>query len=285
MKTQKAKMNKRSRTATVPNRPVRPGHLRALLRRLLAVGGVVFLLVMGFFLIESAMESPVNRVVVNGEFKHLDESVVSVKIQPYLDRALPNTDLEAIRTALEGLPWVKQVDLQRRWPDTLEISIVERRPIARWRDTSLIDYDGAVFVPASFPEDITFPQLSGADGDDSEVFENYRRFIEITQPHGFGLIELAKDFRGNWLAVLDSGTQLVLGREDIIKKMHKFLDSRTQLQSGTDMHMARVDLRYGNGVAITWQPRNERQLALHAGAQTLNELEEGHSTDGRHTGT
>lgn len=78
--------------------------------------------------------------------------------------AMPLVDVTAIRERLLGFGWVKDARVSRRFPDTLVIDIVERRPAALWQDDgrlSLIDAEGVVLdrVPVSQMPDL--PLLIG----------------------------------------------------------------------------------------------------------------------------
>jgi cell division protein FtsQ len=56
---------------------------------------------------------------------------------------------------LESLPWVRSAVIERRLPDTLEVRLVERKPLALWQHggkVELIDREGAV---------IPVPRLDG----------------------------------------------------------------------------------------------------------------------------
>lgn len=56
-------------------------------------------------------------------------------------------DLGDTRARLQELPWVKDVSIQRRWPDRLDVRVTERRPAALWQQhghMKLIDAEGAV---------------------------------------------------------------------------------------------------------------------------------------------
>lgn len=54
-------------------------------------------------------------------------------------------DLAEMRTRVIDLPWVKDARIERRLPDTLHVTLVERHPLALWqhgRDFTLVDQDG-----------------------------------------------------------------------------------------------------------------------------------------------
>lgn len=75
------------------------------------------------------------------------------------------TDLPAIRGRLKELPWVLDANVRRRWPDRLEVDIIEREPVAIWQYRQrlhLIDADGRL-LPEDRLEDFRhLPLLVGA---------------------------------------------------------------------------------------------------------------------------
>lgn len=78
--------------------------------------------------------------------------------------AMPLVDVTGIRERLLDYGWVKDARVSRRFPDTLVIDIVERKPAALWQDEnrlSLIDAEGVVLdrVPVSRMPDL--PLLIG----------------------------------------------------------------------------------------------------------------------------
>ncbi|WP_324806823.1 FtsQ-type POTRA domain-containing protein [Sphingomonas sp. LY29] len=82
--------------------------------------------------------------------------------------AMPLVDVEAIRARLLKFGWVKDARVSRRFPDTLVIDIVERKPAALWQDDqrlSLIDAEGVVLdrVPVSRMPDLPLLVGKGAN--------------------------------------------------------------------------------------------------------------------------
>ncbi len=69
---------------------------------------------------------------------------------------LLSLDLDTARIGLEALPWIRAASLQRVFPDTVRVRIVERRPLAIWQQENkhyLIDKEGTVItskIPQNF---------------------------------------------------------------------------------------------------------------------------------------
>lgn len=58
-------------------------------------------------------------------------------------------DVAAARERIEGLPWVRDASVERLLPDTILLSVEERRPLALWQHNgafALIDYEGVVIT-------------------------------------------------------------------------------------------------------------------------------------------
>jgi cell division protein FtsQ len=82
--------------------------------------------------------------------------------------AMPLVDVSAIRERLLDYGWVKDARVSRRFPDTLVIDIVERKPAALWQNDeglSLIDAEGVVLdrVPVSRMPDLPLLVGKGAN--------------------------------------------------------------------------------------------------------------------------
>ena len=60
--------------------------------------------------------------------------------------------------SLVKVPWVRAVALRRAWPMTLEITVSEHEPLARWNDSALVNVQGETF---SADYDGELPQFSG----------------------------------------------------------------------------------------------------------------------------
>lgn len=68
-----------------------------------------------------------------------------------IDRGAPilGFDVASARQRVEALPWVRTASVERLLPDTILLSVEERRPLALWQNKgefALIDYEGVVII-------------------------------------------------------------------------------------------------------------------------------------------
>ena len=76
-------------------------------------------------------------------------------------------DVEAARQRVETLPWVRAASVERLLPDTVLLSVEERRPLALWQNKgefALIDYEGVVITRENLSR---FSNLLTVVGDDA----------------------------------------------------------------------------------------------------------------------
>jgi cell division protein FtsQ len=75
-------------------------------------------------------------------------------------------DPQAARERIEGLPWVSSAAVERRLPDTIAITIVERKPVALWQHNekiALIDAAGANLGTVAIESAPALPLIVGGD--------------------------------------------------------------------------------------------------------------------------
>ncbi len=90
----------------------------------------------------------VEEVILQGR---LNESPKDIKrvLGIQLGAPMLSIDLQNVRERLEALPWIRLASLERQYPSTIRINIVERQPTARWQLKNklvLIDTDGNIIT-------------------------------------------------------------------------------------------------------------------------------------------
>lgn len=187
---------------------------------------------------------------------HVTEAQIRLVAERQVRGTFFTVDLDAVRESLEKLPWVREARVERRWPDTLVVSLTEHVPLARWNDDALVSEAGEVFVAAAAAR---LPRLSGPEESSDEVVDAYRRHEAALAPLGARISELRLSPRRSWRIRLDNGLQLVLGREQTDARLVRFVALYPRLfgarpgeagAAAAPVVPATVDLRYPDGFAV-----------------------------------
>ncbi|MCB1698444.1 MAG: cell division protein FtsQ/DivIB, partial [Halioglobus sp.] len=239
--------------ATRKSQPVKTERRPAAwLNRVIVLTGAGIVLVaalQGYIALQSI---PVQYIKVTGELAHTRTDLIQEMIQPALVGGFLRADLQRIRTQLEELPWIYQATVQRRWPNALEIHVVEQLPIARWGDSGFLNHEGQVFQSESSQDWQALPRLDGPRGSAQALVAGYQRLVEILAPVHLSVAQLTVDERDQVEVVLAGGIRLLLGSEDFLERMHRFVAIyRTELAARA-ADVERVDLRYETGVAVAF---------------------------------
>ena len=156
-------------------------------------------------------------------------------------------DLEAIRSSFMRMPWVRNVELRRRWPDGLDVTLEEHSPLARWAPAALVNTHGEVFE-ARYAGPL--PVFAGPEGAAKEMAIQYEFFRRGLSSIGQRPAELLVSARRAWRLKLESGITLELGREHIEARFNRFVATYERTQEMLDHEIQYVDLRYANGFAV-----------------------------------
>lgn len=220
------------------------------LNRLASLGYALAALLIASTLLWRFAQSQVfalREVRVVGNVAHVTRDQVDAVVTRELRGNFFTADLVATRSAFEKLPWVRRVDVRRRWPDRLEIEIQEHRAFARWGDEALVNDYGELFEGAS---NLRLPAMVGPDGSSGEVFARFVEFERALSPLGRKIEEVRLSDRRAWRLRLDNGTVVELGRDGTVERLARFVSvfgrSVAMLESPTSY----VDLRYANGFAV-----------------------------------
>jgi cell division protein FtsQ len=135
----------------------------------------------------------------------------------------------------------------------LVVDITEQQAIARWDVDKLISYRGNVFRPDSIKGFEKLPRLVGPVDSQAEVMQQFSVLSDVLRANQLQLVALALDAQGNWRAELSGDVIMEFGGGDLMEKMQRFLlVYRHSLQPRFEQ-VARIDLRYGSGLAVAWR--------------------------------
>lgn len=236
--------------------------------RLLRVAGFTLALTAALTVLVAAgvvlyryLDAPLRVVAVDGDIHHLRRAEIEDLVSQYLDGGFLTLDMRALQLGLEEHPWIASVRARREWPNGLYLHIDEEAPIARWRDGEFINGRGEVLPGVSADDFKELPELVGPENSEADVMAAYHALTERLAGTGLRIEWLARDDEGLRLR-FSGGTELILGRADTDARVERFLVLWRKGLAARRDELARVDARYGNGVAVRWRAA---PAATHAG--------------------
>jgi cell division protein FtsQ len=172
----------------------------------------------------------------------------------YKDQPLLGLDLNALRKRVEGVGWVKEAQVVRLLPDTLELRVVERRQLAVWQhagQSHVIDDQGRVIKEA---DPNRFPRLPLIVGDGANEFAAKILPAVAQRPRLMEKLEafIRVDDR-RWDLRLKDGSLVQLpavGEEEALIQLEQ-LDQKSRL---LELGFERIDLRDPTVVSV--RPRD-----------------------------
>ncbi|MDH5601424.1 MAG: cell division protein FtsQ/DivIB [Gammaproteobacteria bacterium] len=198
---------------------------------------------------------PVNKIRVHGAFVNVDEAMLHRAIAGVIAGGYFNVDVERVREVVEQLPWVHKASVRRVWPDTLSVSVVEQQPVAISRATGLINSNGEVFKPLNKTVLKKLPVFEGSTTVNKLMLQKYYEMNGVLSEINRTITYLKFDARHAIELKLDNGLKVVLGRDDTVHRLNRFMRiyNKVLLVRINDIDL--VDLRYTNGMAIGWKKK------------------------------
>lgn len=197
---------------------------------------------------------PLKRLQLTSEFRHVDDAQLQAVLRPHVARGFFAVRLQDAQQAVEQLPWVEEAEISKKWPDVLQVKILEHRPFALWDEDLLLSERGNLYprdaMGEALPEGL--PQLGGDRHRVAEVVALYNQSRELFAATGLDVTGLRLDARGSWSIHFDDGLEVIVGRHDAEARIRRFARLLPQLIAPPGKHLQRADLRYANGFALRW---------------------------------
>ena len=196
---------------------------------------------------------PIKYVRIEGVFQYISKDTIRKALQPYVNTDFFSVDMQVIHQAVMQLPWMKKVTVKRVWPDAIDIKVYEQIPAVRWGTNSLLNPNGELFTPDSVAEFQDLPLIIGPKGYEARLLAIMKGLETALSDRSLHLAEFKVNERRAWELELKNGIVIKLGRNGQLKNFQRFLKTMDLLGQEKIDAIAKVDLRYPNGFAITWK--------------------------------
>ncbi len=182
-----------------------------------------------------------------------------------LGKSLLALNLHALKRKLEKHPWVRSVQLERKFPDTLLIRAEKQEPWAILSKNGMhyVNRFGEVFKKIGASENMDLPVITGIGGEEKALQYSLRSAMKVLEVlHGekrpWSLADLAEIHveGGNDLILYfeDLSVQIRLTSEDLRRKMTELRRVVAHLKrTGNMANVKTIDFNYAGGAVVSFR--------------------------------
>lgn len=213
--------------------------------------------IMGWRLLQDPTEFPIRHINVASNYEHVSAESLERLMTPYASQGFWNPHLSDLQQQLTQVPWVANAEVERVWPDTLSIRIVEYRAVAHWNGEKLLSDQMQLFTVPSSSVPNNLPQINAPDDQVQLMSQYYQKMVEILSPYQLKITLFEMNSRQAFHAVLNSDVDVYFVPGDPIQQLQKFISVYKKIIGQHFDRVASIDLRYNNGLAIAWKKPGE----------------------------
>jgi len=206
----------------------------------------------GFYVGQKDVWLPIKSIQISGSFEYINEKEIEASLQSFIGEGFFSLDIQTLRNRLSDKPWAESVSIRRVWPSQINISIVEKRPVARWDDHQLIS-DKAIVYAANTDHFQNLPIVHSVNTDPAQVLNQYYRLSRRFQSLNETVLSLSQDSRGSLDIKLADDLEIKVGRDDTDHKIDRLISIYEKEIQPRRLQIRLLDLRYANGFAVAWK--------------------------------
>lgn len=214
----------------------------------------------GFQYLSKNVIKNLDSITIKGNINHSNSSSIRSNIISNVAGNFYNIDLDKTKQIFESISWINQAVVRRVYPNQIEVRLTEFKPKAIWgvrEDMKLVDDSGAIFeANAEEDEYDLMPQLIGPEGQGKLMLDMYKVVAMALEPLKIKLKILELNTRGSWIATLEGGAHIELGRGSatvVADRINKFSTGAEQMLTKLNkkiIDIQYVDLRHAEGYAM-----------------------------------
>jgi cell division protein FtsQ len=195
---------------------------------------------------------PITTVKIAASYQHVSRQELESVLSNYLGASFFSLPVRRLKSDLDALDWTDHVYIERIWPGTLKVTLVEKSPVAVWNN-ALMTENGELFNEGKQHEETDLPQLSGPASQQMDVLQIYQKLSKLLRTHGLHVASLQLRDNQAWEVSLTNGIRLQLGKRDLEARLLRFCRVYPIIIADKPEQLASVDLRYAHGMAVRWK--------------------------------
>ena len=220
---------------------------------------------------------------LSNDTAYLDTPLIQHLLQQATHQAYFLTwDKIPLQQQIETLPWVKHAKIQVIFPNKVRLALTRQQAVAKYsvmatmplhqqwtqqalsiafvdtRTNHLLNETGHLFLPPKVTYPLNLVQLAGPANKTQQLLQQYQIYQAILDTYQLQVMLLYYDPYHMWhmrIRATGDDTEILLHLGDYTNEQGvvRFAKLYQKALKQRAPHVAEVDLRYSNGVAVQWQ--------------------------------
>ena len=222
---------------------------------------VIAIMVWLWHRMQNPREYPIRHVKISTIGQYVDPKIIKHLIKESVEGGFFSLNIQQIKNTLLNNAWIKSVSIRRVWPNSLDVTITEQQPYARWGAAGVVSRDGNVFYPNAKTIPANLPVINAPMSVKDNAMSSFADFNHLLQPLGLQIMKLIVTQRLAWTVQLNNGIQVNLCRNNTENRFNNFVKLYPQLIGNKAQDIVSVSLCYPNGLAVKWKGGKAPQLS------------------------
>lgn len=198
------------------------------------------------------IELYVNKISISSNGNNVNTDILKTQIKKKIKlQNFFNINPLNIQKELINHPWIKKIEVYKKFPDKLIIKITERVAIAIFNDISLVDGSGNIFKKLEKKKNL----LKFYADDQKEVkyiYNFYKKFIKFQNLNNIQIdisyikINSIKEF----VVRTKANNLIYFGSKNIDERLGRFIQLYGSIELENLNNVEYFDMRYTNGVSV-----------------------------------
>ena len=196
------------------------------------------------------LNRPIETIDLNGDFKRVSKKVIQKNISNITGQGYLNFNINELKLTIESVSWVQSATVVKKWPDKIEVTIIEDDVIGLWNNQSVLNSSGEVFNVDKRTIPSNLIKFYGPEGTNKTVYENYIIFNNELVGRGLILESMEFSVLGSWSLTIRPKIKIKLGKSEISQRFDRFLLVWDESLLDNYDQISYIDFRYTEGFAL-----------------------------------
>ena len=206
---------------------------------------IIFFLLSLILYISDYFVYPIEEVEVTSTTSNYDTEKINDIVASIQGQDLLSLDLSDIKRSIRSDDWIRDVEIKKSFPDTLEIIIIPQQPYVVY-NSKIMMLDGTVISASMLPLDL--PIIVDHTNDSQSSMNTMILTSKLLQKIGLDIKKV--EIHDALIKVFTSTNILISDRINYQVNLNRLVIAFQDLQKLFKKEIKSIDMRYSNGFAI-----------------------------------